>query len=218
MKREAAIRQLKKIKECTIEAGIESAFFLGFGTCLGVVRENDLIGHDGDTDVCILSDKITKDQEDKFYEILVREKMFEYRKRRKLRHDTGRLLWVSMKMEHDGIKSCCWFWQSFGDFLWHSKGDRWVSKIGRRRNLPIDFEHTVAIMKGIPATYLAELKQVKIWDDVFRIPRMYGSVLEYWYGDFMTPRKGGSSTTEVLCIVGDWNDQKTWKIMKMDNY
>lgn len=234
MNREAAIRQLKKIKECAQKAGIEHTMFLGYGTCLGVVRENDFLGHDGDCDVCFLADKITKEQEDYYLELIrgcgaspvetpkgcdphkvTNKGLYRHRERKKIRLDNNRVLWTSVKWELNGIKTCQWFQQRWNGFYWHSKGNRWISRIGRRLNLPIDYENTQAIMKGIPETYVEELKQVDIWGDKFRIPKMYGSALQFWYDDFMVPAKG-KSAEKILCIVGKWEDKKTWKVMKMD--
>ena len=218
MNAEIAARQLEKIKACAETVGIGHAFFLGFGTLLGAIRENAIIGHDSDTDVCVMAELTTKEQDYAFYEELEKNGMFEYRRRRKMRYDNNRLLWISMKSVHpeqEGVKSCCWFWYPWNGYYWHSKGNRWVTKIGRRRNLPIDHDNTQAIAKGIPQECFDGFMKIKFYGTKYNIPRHYGKCLSYWYGDFMTPRKGGASTTEMLQIVGDWKDEHTWTMMPL---
>ncbi len=215
---DAAVRQMPRIKYCAEKAGIGHALFIGYGTLLGAIRENGLIGHDSDTDFCIRSDLVTKVQEQKFYEILDAEGMFEYRRRRKIRPDTGRYLWMSLKSELGGCKSCIWFQWPWNGYYWHTKGNRWVTKIGRKRKLDIDFKNTAAITKGVPIGYLSKLSTKKLYGERYNIPYMYGSCLSYWYGDFMTPREGGASSCEMLTIIGKWSDESTWKMLNMHNY
>ena len=82
---ENASKQLHKIFECGKKAGISHAMFISFGTLLGCIREGGLIPHDGDTDVGIRSDWITKEQEVAFYNELNKNNLFRYRRKKATR-------------------------------------------------------------------------------------------------------------------------------------
>jgi hypothetical protein len=213
---EAAKRQMPIIKACAEKAGIGHALFPGYGTLLGLVREKGLIEHDTDTDFCVRADLIEPAQEYAFHAELEKAGLFEARRRRRVRGDNGRILWMSLKMEHDGCKSCIWFQWPWEGFVWHSKGKRWVTKIARRKQLSIDYDKTAAIAKGIPANVIVcDMVQKEFYGEKYNVPLNYMSCLDYWYPNWIVPKKGGSSMAEYYLAIGKWEDETTWKFIEV---
>lgn len=216
MNEAAAVRQMPKIKACAEKAGIGHALFPGYGTLLGLVRNRALIPYDSDTDFCIRSDLISPAQEYEFYKALDEAGMFEARRRRRTRDDNGRILWLSLKSEHGGCKSCIWFQFPWNGFVWHSKGKRWVNKIGRRKQLDIDFDKAQAIAKGIPQECLiCEMIEKEFYGEKYHVPINYGTALDYWYNGWQVPREGGSSTADYYLVVYDWAKEREWQMIKV---
>jgi len=205
----AAESQYVKIWQTAHKLGIAQHCFLGFGTLLGKIREDGLIAHDDDTDFCVLADKLTREQEDQFYEELDKLGLFKARRREKRRDDSGRLIWCSLKEEADGTKNCIWFWQKWKNFYWHTKGDDWVIKIGPRMKPPHKGP-MVAIMKGIRAELLEELMEVDFLGEKVNVPRKYGTVLDLWYPGWATPKTGGASKEDYLAVINNWNNEGSW--------
>lgn len=210
---DAASRQLEKIWSCARSAGIEHAIFINFGTLLGHVREHGFIEHDNDTDVCIRSDWITEEQEIAFHQGLKAARLFEYRERVSHRPDTNRLLWLSLRAELEGIKSCLWFMWPYDDCLWHSKGTDWAESIGSRPRVRRAIGATTeiqAVAKGntlrcfnrlLPATFLGV--------DV-RIPESSGELLDEEYPLWATPKVGCSSEEMRLMAIQRWTEPASW--------
>ena len=113
MKIEPTIKQMHHIREIAKKSGIYHAMFPGFGSLLGMVREGGLIKHDDDTDMCVLSDKITEEQENAFVKGLADAGMFKYRRKMERRTDNNRLLWLSLKSSNNRRR--------WGSLEWRSK-------------------------------------------------------------------------------------------------
>lgn len=209
-------KQLGVIKECAQIAGIEHAMTLAFGTLLGCVREKRIIPHDDDTDVGILADLITKEQEDVFVDCLKKRGLFDAREKRRYRGDTGRILWCSLRTDKYPLylKSCIWFMYRWNGYIWHTKGVDWVGKIGVKRELA-DIKTCVAVAKGNTARYYDHLIKKRFYDDDYYIPLEYGSILREWYGNFMIPKEGGCSTLMTACIIHDWSKPNKWEIVNI---
>ena len=75
-KKRRAIEDIEIMLHCADHAGIRHALFVGFGLLLGIIRDGDFIGHDDDTDRCILADKITAEQETAYFRLLGEHGMF----------------------------------------------------------------------------------------------------------------------------------------------
>lgn len=187
--------QLARQMECARAAGIYEHTFLSFGGLLGFVREQGFIEGDNDLDVGVFADNITAEQEREFVRLLgmpttdfpTSKGLFEYRERSTRREDNGRYWWVSIrgKSEEECFKCCHWFfWKQYG-YMWHTKG-------------PGSF------LKGAPAFYLSPGPEVEFMGVKIHIPKMVGSILDFWYTDWWTKRLGGNSAKKVTMEVTRW--------------
>lgn len=214
LKKAKLVEQLKWIRRCATEAGIYDAMFLGYGSCLGAVRDRGIIEHDNDADVCFLADKFNKEQEDVFYDKLHEYGLFTARHRERRRGDTGRLLWCSVKREKGGMKTCIWFQQRYRGFYWHSKGRIWTQKIGLKM-YPMVPSFCEAVGKGIPEHMLEELITVDWYGDkTWKIPARFGECLDFWYPAWPIPRVGGASKSEYILVIESWKNPENWHIRR----
>jgi phosphorylcholine metabolism protein LicD len=211
-----ALADLRTIYACAKEAGIENYVFVCFGLLLGVVRNQGFIPNDDDVDMGVLSDKITKEQEDKYVDALKREGMFFARERIEKRTDTDRYTWFSLRKRHNHAKFCHWFWQKHAGFYWHTKAGRWVEdgkhKFGAANHDLVLDPTAAAIMKGIPEGCFDELVSVDFLGVRIRIPAQYGTCLDTWYPGWLLPMRSKSSK-RILCQVGKWAKIDTWKVV-----
>lgn len=213
MHRKATVLQMHKIRDIAIESGIYNAFFPGFGTLLGMIRNGNLIKHDDDTDMCIMSEKISKEKEDVFFNKLCKYDMFKKRRREHRRTDDGRLLHLSLKSNDVTAKSCIWFFFKYKNYYFHSKGDNWVAKIGLYLK-PEANQKSEAIAKGIPAYLFDKFISYEFKKKFYQIPEKYGTILDMWYPNWKIPKAGGTSSEEMLLIIDRWSDEKTWKMRR----
>lgn len=219
MNRDVVGKQLVDIFDAGEKAGIKHAMFIGFGTLLGFAREKNLIEHDDDTDVCVRSDWITREQELRFYDELKAKNMFMYRARMAERKDTERYLWLSLRSqikELGGAKSCIWFMFPWKGYLWHCKGGRWLKKIGQKlpvqRKLPNrgeDLGKYTTFMKGNSLKHFEPLVEVDFCGGKVNVPPGIGSILDEHYPDWAVPGRG-SSARHKLVLIGKWEDDSTW--------
>lgn len=207
-----AIQDMKVMHQAAKEVGIADYLFVSFGLLLGICREHDFIGHDNDIDMCVLADKITKDQEDQYYAKLTAAGMFQAREEVTRRKDTGRITWFSLRKRANRSKFCHWFCFEWNGYLWHTKAGRWVKQTKFQRD-HLKFEDTdEAILQGTPADYVYPLQEAKFKDMTVRIPALPGAVLDWCYPGWWLPKSGGSSSHRVLCRVPRWNDTTRWSI------
>lgn len=231
-----ARKTLSKLKRCALEAGIYHSWFLSFGTLLGAIRpsklpwgegfkyQRGLIDYDDDMDVGILSDRITKDQEQAYIELIRKAGLFGWDERRQTvvrekyqyREDNGRLLWMSLRPSPPpgGTKCCNWFWTDYHGYYWHSKGADWVDPTkGKFRKIKTGHRDTdQAVMLGIPKFCLDELMEITFYDEKYNVPVMYGHCLDWWYPKWIQPQERCSSARAIHCVVGRWDDESTWRI------
>lgn len=195
--------QLENTKEqfrCQIEAAkkaeIYDYLFLAFGSLLGFVREGGIIGHDHDMDLGILADKIDAGNINHYIDEIEKSGLFKYRKRVQLNQANNKAFWVSCKNspEKMGYKCCHWFMFEHLGYMWHHKGQN--SRI-----------------KGIPSMYLQIGPEVDFLGQKVHIPKYPGSCLDWWYPDWIFPRKGGNSYGIDL-IVTDWSNKSKWTLKK----
>ena len=216
LNRDNALSLFSSLIDCSREAGIQDAFFPGFGTLLGIIREGNIKSHDHDLDMCILRDKITKEQEEKYYNACEKRKLFRYRKRIEKRTN-GRYEWISLcpvPREKEGVKSCNWFFFEHKGYMWHTKGKGWVRKFDKQRYEFDDSYHSVG--KGIDAGLFDTLIDcpVDFFGLSFKIPLKYGTILDEWYPNWAFPKRGGASSRQRVLVIKDWGDKNTWKIKK----
>jgi len=227
-----AIEDIGYFYDCAERAGIRHALFVGFGLLLGMVREKDFIGHDNDVDMCLRADLITEEQEKAYVNYLAEDEnygfkaeepfksltsipkcgMFSKRCRFSYRGDTGRLTWFSLRKDNDHCKFCHWLFFPWNGYMWHTKAGKWVNKRKFNQNTVKFRDSDEAIFKGIPQGYVEELKTVSFHGLKVNIPVRYGSCLDFWYPHWIVPRSGGSSQKNIVCVVGKWDNKKTWKV------
>lgn len=194
-------KQFARQVECARLAGIYEHFFIAFGSLLGYARNGAVIPHDDDMDIGIVADKITAEQEQKYFTLLEQPTMdfpgkglFEYRKEH-TRWPNGRFYWISIRAQPigQGLKCCNWFFYSHAGIAWHTKGPG-------------------SLIKGMPGKYLELGEEVEFLGTTVKIPKYTGACLDWWYDDWATPRVGGTSSKRCLMTVNNWNVRSNWKI------
>ena len=205
------IEQLQAIAIAALDSEIWHAMYLGYGTCLGAVREKGFIEHDSDADICIAADKITPEQEENFYNNLRKKGFYNYRHKLRRRGDTGRILWSSGKMHKNGTKTCIWFQQRHKGFYWHGKGKDWVETIGMRLKPQLDQSYQ-CVLKGVPEHCLWPLREIKFYGNTWKVPFAIGEALDLWYPGWLIPKKGGASRAEHLLIIPEFRKPEKWSI------
>lgn len=219
-----ALELMALLKECATVAGFPEYIFPGFGTLLGIIRENNFILNDRDLDHCIMGNKITKEQEEKFLIEVARQRtidgklylkgLYEGRKRApQRRRDNGRFLWTSCGHKHihgeSGVKSCVWKFFEHNGYMWHSKGRKWINpRKFNKRVSGIDYRED-AIAKGMPKHLLNEFIQMDFHGIKINVPKLAGGCLDFWYPGWMRPKAEKSSAKYVM-VIPEWNNPKGW--------
>jgi len=207
-----ATEDLSICYECAEKAGIKDKLFVNFGLLLGIIRENDFIGHDNDIDMCIHADGITKKQLDDYIEYLREKNMFFSREKVARRKDTDMATWFTLRRGAKRAKFCHWIGFNFQGFWWWSKSGRWVRESKFDSNRWGYNDETEAIALGIPSDYVNKLMWVDFKKIKVQIPEKFGHVLDWEYPCWPIPQ-GGSSRKQVACIIQKWDNQRTWRIV-----
>jgi len=220
---ESGRRLLPVLKQCAIKAGIYQDWFLSFGTLLGAVRPSPRSGgqmvqgfieHDDDMDIGIFDRNITKDQIELYLTYLSEMECFKFRHGIQRRTDNNIPMWFTMQMEKEGTKCCHWIFFEHKDFMWHSKGREWIND----RKFPFKKYNygpqDEAIAKGLPAQHLrpGHLLEIDFEGGKYNIPVRFGHCLDFWYPQWDTPVKGGSSKAEFILKVTNWNAPGRWVV------
>ncbi len=215
-RRKNGIELLEEMLECGARAGIRDYMFPGFGTMLGIVMCGDFIPEDRDMDMCILSDDIEPEQERAYLNELEKAKLFEFRRRGpEARADNGRFLWFSLgpKSVHDGgVKSCNWFFFEHEGIMWHSKGGQWINGAKFNGHKFHYAASDAAICKGIPAGLLRDMRPVDFHGVSTLVPAQAGACCDHWYTGW-DYEKGGASKKNLVMVVGNWKDKRTWRMV-----
>lgn len=180
---------------CAKQAEIYPYMFLAYGSLLGYVRERGFIGHDNDMDVGFLYDKMDKGQIDHYINELRNSGCYTYRETHQVNPVTLKHWWTSIRKypRGRGYKCCHWFMFEHKGWMWHHKGP------GSR-------------IKGAPAEYFKIGPEVEFLGSKIHIPMYPGSLLGFWYPDWLTPRSGGNSFG-IDMKVKSWKDKSTWRII-----
>ena len=223
-----AYNQIAKCYECAKQVGIDNAMFIGFGVLLGIVRERDIVRGDDDVDMCVLSDRITGEQELSYYRMLKRYGMFDARERKAFRSSKGgfqfslveqgvpndgvRFTWFTLRPTHDAPRMCHWFMFRHEGFYWWSKGNQWVDP-GKFKPEKVGYDpkNTDGIALGIPERCFEWLETIKWQGMEVRVPKLCGTVLDHHYPGWAMPAST-SSCHENILIVPKWTDPKHWII------
>lgn len=223
---EHGLELLQCILNCGKRAGIDSAMYLGFGNLLGFVTTGTFLVHDNDMDICIDSERTTKEGDLRYLEEIRKpmkignrsfpnglcEKMFRVSNNR---DDTGRPLWISLGhrsiTDDYGIKCCHWWWFNHSNYSWHSKGDRWITQ-GKFNSSQVNSSDK-AMALGTPDWILNDLIEVDFNGVMINMPRNVGSALDWWYPGWCNLGKKCSSDKKVILAIPDWNKKQTWRIL-----
>lgn len=225
-RKDNALELMMLIHQRAKESDIGEHIFPGFGTMLGIVREHNFIANDHDMDHCLLMDKITPAQEALFFQNMNKEfelngkkypaGLFEGREKNVEREYNPRFIWAScghkrIKSEK-GVKSCVWGFFEYDDYLWHTKGRRWITQ---KRFKQKDYLHDVrdeAICKGVPKKFFNNWTTIDFHGVTVNIPVLAGHCVDSWYPGWVKPQKAKSSKEHVL-VIPEWKIKKGWKVL-----
>lgn len=188
---------------------------------MGVVRptidakrefKRGLMHHDGDADLCLLSESLPEERIEDYYNYCVAaglmKEWYEPLDRIERRSDTGDLLWFSIKK---GEAKCCnWIFFKWKGYYWHCKGKYWVNpRKFPNHSIPANAE---AVMKGAPEDYFNELIEVDLEGIKVKMPKKAGHLLDFWYPQWHEPAIGASKR-KVVAVVNKWAQKDSWKIL-----
>jgi hypothetical protein len=216
-RRAAGYDLINKMLLCGERAGIRGVMSIGFGVALGYAREGDFISWDRDIDMCIDQDSTTAEQHAKYFEECDKAGLMEHRKvLPSVRDDNRKYLWFSLGEKNPfvdhGVKSCQWFQFEHNGFLWHSKGGLWVSE-SKFKQKDVNWQAgDVAVCKGIPVEFAKEMVEIDFHGVQVRVPKNLGSYCDFYYPGWCVPRANKSSAHRSMLVIGDWNNQRTWRM------
>lgn len=213
MDRKTAIELLNDMHNCAVKAGVSKYMFIGFGTMLGALRDNGLIKHDDDMDICFLP--MPPELKESYYRECMNAGLLAGWKNpaeRTSSKPSGELLWFSAKKGEKTTKSCNWFFEEWDDMLWHTKGKAWVSEEHFPRKLRYKPDDE-AVMLGAPTKYFG-LQAIRFEGITLNMPNMPGTLCDLYYPDWFTPQEGGTSAQVYIARVGRWDDKSTWSRLK----
>ena len=228
MEIESCKRILVALRDASEEAGIADKMILGFGTLLGAVRNRSIIEHDTDMDVCFLP--LTIEEKEKYYDICHRKglfngwfallkqegdgkiydkiKEFECTDRisREISRQSSEINWFSTKIGESETKCCNWFLTEWEGIMWHHKGPFWKKDFGNTRG------GSRCYLKGAKSEFFRGTSTIEFLGESFRIPNSTGSLLDFWYPNWMVPKYEGESCHDIIATYDNYFDKTTWRL------
>lgn len=169
-----------------------SNWFVGFGSLLYLIRDHKhAVEFNQDIDICYMG----TDYEE-VRPFLLREGITSEHKIVDDRN--GKILFDALKFE-DGMSLDIFTWLKAGDNLWHTYD---YSMEFPESGIPTKYH-----FKSLPIKLLHPGPQYRYeysYDEYTYIPRLYGSLLDYWYPNWMIPDPnfGVSKAHKILTLGG----------------
>lgn len=201
------------LKSASEKAGIADKMIISFGTLLGAIRDRGIIPHDTDMDVCFLP--LTIKEKENYYQICHKRGLFNgwnklikrtsggFEKTDRISRvdnsDESEITWFSTKIDEEETKCCNWFLTEWNNIIWHHKGLFW-QKQGR------------PYLKGAPKECFEDIQKIEFLGEEFNSPIKAGSILDFWYPNWMVPKYEGESCHDIICTYDNYFDKKTWRM------
>ena len=179
-------------------------WFCCFGTLLGFIRDNGAVKGDNDIDLGMFYEHMDEER------IVKGMKKYNYTLHHKIVNNyekPNKPYYLSFTSEqHPPL--CLFAWVKHGEFRYHTYDTKHEKPQG---GVPSEY-----VFKGVPANLFddilshwpADKDKKQLTRHEFKIPRKYGTLLDLWYPDWKTPRKGESHTPYVVRMKNckDWKN------------
>jgi hypothetical protein len=196
---------LKDVERCVgqyagwVLGSLNIPWFCCFGTLLGFIRENGVIKNDRDIDLGIFYENLLDENR-----LILSMEKYNYKLHHKIinDHDKKALYLSFTSDQHPPL--CIFAWYKHNGIRYHT----YDTKMERKAH-PSEY-----VFKGVPADLLEQpdengnFKFSQYWPSdnnrkqltqhEFYIPRKYGTLLDLWYPDWKTPRKGTSQSPYIV--------------------
>ena len=178
--------------------------FCCFGTLLGLIRDDGVVPGDTDIDLGIFYEDMDDGR------IVKSMAKFGYFEDHRITNDfykPSRPFYISFKARN--MPDICLFaWYRVGNMRYHTYDVHF-----EKRDVPSEY-----VFKGVPAHLLEDTFQfwplgkdkTQLTQHSFSLPIQYGTLLDLWYPDWKTKRKGVSTSPYIIKMKSckQWGDKK----------